>query len=188
VTISNIAMRDIVEAPFFLRLGSRMRGPKGTPVGQLRRVLISNVVVSNADSRQGALITGIPGHYIEDIKFHNIYIQHRGGGSKEAAAVAPPELETGYPDPGRFGPMPSHGFFIRHVRGLEMRDIEIRPMQEDLRPAFLLDDVEGADFIHIKLPQSAGPAVVLKDVKDFSIVQSRPVPDSYFESAEKKTL
>lgn len=45
VTITNITMRDIVNSPFFLRLGARMRGPEGTPVGVLRRVKISNVIV-----------------------------------------------------------------------------------------------------------------------------------------------
>src|SRR6266568_3398816 len=41
VTITNITMRDIVNAPFFLRLGNRARGPKETTtLGALRRVLI----------------------------------------------------------------------------------------------------------------------------------------------------
>ena len=43
ITITNITMRDIVSAPIFIRLGARMRGPAGIPVGALRRVLISNV-------------------------------------------------------------------------------------------------------------------------------------------------
>src|SRR5207248_7999744 len=47
VTISNITMRDVVNSPIFLRLGRRMRAPAGTPVGQLRRVNISNVVAYN---------------------------------------------------------------------------------------------------------------------------------------------
>jgi polygalacturonase len=68
VSINNITMRDIVDVPLFLRLGSRMRGPEGTPVGELRRVNISDIVVSNCASRQASLITGIPGHYIEDLK------------------------------------------------------------------------------------------------------------------------
>ncbi len=38
ITISGITMRDIRNAPFFLRLGARMRGPAGVPVGTLRRV------------------------------------------------------------------------------------------------------------------------------------------------------
>lgn len=46
VTITNITMRDIVNAPIFLRLGARMRGPEGTPVGKLRRINISDVLSS----------------------------------------------------------------------------------------------------------------------------------------------
>src|SRR5262245_28998774 len=51
ITISNLTMRDIVNSPIFLRLGSRMRGPAGVPVAKLRRVQISNVSVYNADPR-----------------------------------------------------------------------------------------------------------------------------------------
>ena len=40
IVISNITMRDIVNAPFFLRLGKRMRSPEGTPVGSMKRILI----------------------------------------------------------------------------------------------------------------------------------------------------
>jgi hypothetical protein len=188
ITISNIAMRDITDVPFFLRLGSRMRGPEGLPVGQFRRVMISNIVVSNAQSRQAAIISGIPGHYIEDVRFENIYIQHRGGGLKESAAIVVPELENVYPDPDRFGSMPAQGFFIRHVKGIDMRDIEIKSLQEDHRPAFVLDDVDGADFAHVKIPRNAGDSFVLKNVRDFSLSQSRPIPDTYFEYETEKTI
>jgi polygalacturonase len=188
VSISNITMRDITDVPFFLRLGSRMRGPEGVSIGQLRRVLISNVVVSNAQSKQAAIVTGIPSHYIEDVKFDNIYIEHRGGGKKEAALISPPEIENDYPDPNRFGPMPAHGFFIRHVKGIVMRDIEIKPLQDDLRPAFLLDDVDGADFMHAKLPRMAEESFVLKNVRNLSVVQSRPIPDTYLENVSERTL
>src|SRR6185295_15092652 len=44
ITISNITMRDVKNSPIFLRLGSRMRGRKGIAPGELRRVMISNVV------------------------------------------------------------------------------------------------------------------------------------------------
>jgi polygalacturonase len=189
VAITNITMRDIVDVPFFLRLGSRMRGPKGTPVGELRRVLISNVVVSNCDSRQATLITGIPGHTIEDVKLSNILVLHRGGGTKADAAIQPPELENVYPDPNRFGPMPAHGLYIRHAKRIEIKDVEIRPMQPDMRPGFVLEDVSGAELIHVKLPQTPEvPSVVLKNVKDFSVTQSKPLADAQLESAEQKTL
>lgn len=187
VTISNISMRDIVDVPFFFRLGSRMRGPAGVPIGHLRRVLVNNVIASNAASQQCALISGIPDHYIEDVRFSSIYIQHRGGGTKEDAAISVPEIENAYPEPGRFGPMPAQGFFIRHVKNIDMRDIAIKPMQDDARPAFVLDDVDGADFTHVKVPRGTR-AFSLKNVKHFSVLQSRPIPDTYLENTSEKTL
>jgi hypothetical protein len=165
-----------------------MRGPEGVPVGQLRRVNISNVVISNSDPRQCGIVTGIPGHYIEDVKFSNIYMQHRGGGTKENAAAQPSEQEREYPEPGRFGQMPAQGFFIRHVRGIDMQDIEIKPMTEDRRPAFVLEDVEEADFNHIELPRNAEENWRLKNVKGFGVSRSRPVQDVYLESAAQKSL
>ena len=84
VTIANITMRDIVSAPIFLRLGSRLRGPvESTKTGSLRRVILSNIVCSNSASHLGCIISGVPGHEIQDLTLRGIYIQHRGGGTKE---------------------------------------------------------------------------------------------------------
>ena len=189
VAITNITMRDIVDVPFFLRLGSRMRGPAGTPVGELRRVLISNIVVSNCASQQATIISGIPGHFIEDVRFNNILVQHQGGGTREDAAIQPAELENVYPDPNRFGPMPAHGFYIRHAKRIEIKDVEVRPMKPDMRPGFVLEDVTGAELIHVKLPRTPDvPSVVLRNVKEFSVTQSKPLADAQVESAEMKTL
>ena len=158
-------------------------------MGQLRRVNISNVVVSNCASKQAALITGIPGHAIEDIKFSDILIQHQGGGTGQDASTQVPELEKVYPDPNRFGTMPAHGFFIRHVRGLSMHDVEVKYASEDLRPAVLLEDVSGADFVHVKLQHAPNIATfALKNVENFSVNISKPLPDTYIEKAEQRTL
>jgi polygalacturonase len=153
ISITNITMRDIVSAPIFMRLGSRLRGPDGsTKTGALRRVLISNIVCSNAASRLGCVLSGVPGFPIEDVKLQHIYLQHRGGGTKEQAAIVPPENEHKYPEPNMFGDMPSQGFYLRHVRNIELSDIEVAAMTEDARPAFVLQDVDGADFFHVKTP------------------------------------
>jgi polygalacturonase len=189
ISISNITMRGVTDVPLFIRLGRRMRGPEGTPVGQLRRVNISNIVSSHGSSRQACLITGIPGHPIEDLKLSNVVILHEGGGTKEDAATEPPENETDYPDPNRFGPMPAHGFYIRHVKRLDISDIVVKYVKEDLRPGFVLEDVHGADFIHVKSAQAAGvPTFSLKNVSDFSIYLSRPIPDSHLEKVEQQQL
>ena len=189
VTISNIAMRDLVDVPLFIRLGSRLRAPEGTPVGQLRRVKITDVVVSNCASRQASIITGIPGHSIEDLSLSNIFVLHQGGGSKEDASIQPAELETTYPEPNRFGPMPTHGFFIRHVKNICMRDVQVAFEKPDLRPAVLLEDVAGADFIHVKLAHAPGVATyVMKNVEDFNLYLSHPLPETHFGRVEERSL
>jgi polygalacturonase len=156
VTISNITMRDIVSAPIFLRLGSRLRGPaESTKTGTLQRVMLSNIVCSNSASHLGCIISGVPGHEIQDLTLRGIYIQHRGGGSKEQAATVPPEDEAKYPEPNMFGDMPSQGFYLRHVKNITMSDIVVSAMSDDARPAIILQNVSGADLFHIKTPSAA---------------------------------
>jgi polygalacturonase len=190
VTISNITMRDISNPPIFLRLGFRGRGPKeSTTVGALRRVIISNVVVYNADPKYASIISGIPGHTIEDVRLSNVRIYYRGGGTKEQAALDPPEKEDTYPEPTMFGELPAYGFFIRHVKGLELRDVDVSFLKEDVRPPFWLNDVIGVDFQHVKAQRSEGvPTFVLKNVADFSTHQCWPLPDTRIDRVDAKKL
>lgn len=190
VTISNITMRDIISAPIFMRLGSRMRGPAGVPVGSLRRVIVSNIVVSNCASYLGSVISGIPGHPIENIKISDVYVQHQGGGTKEQAARAVLENENAYPEPGMFGAMPSHGFFIRHAKGVELSNIDIAPLKEDARPLIVMNDVENVDLFRIRAPKTAGvPAAVLNNVRNFSVSASKPLmADNQIAKADSQQL
>jgi polygalacturonase len=110
VTITNIAMRDIANSPIYIRLGGRMRGPDNTPVGAIRRVNISNVVVSNADSRYSSIISGLPNHPIEDVNLTNIRIQYKGGLSLEQVRQQPRELTNPFFNrPRRAAPGPTEG-------------------------------------------------------------------------------
>jgi len=187
VSITNITMRDIVSAPIFLRLGSRMRGPAGVPIGVLRRIVISNVVCSNSASSLGSILSGIPSHPIEDIQLNDIYIQHQGGGTAEAATIQPPEMENEYPEPSMFGRMPSHGFFLRHAKNISLSNVEISSLKEDLRPAFVLQDVQGADFFRVRTPRPTNvPTFALNNVDDFSVFRCKHVPDTRLEHADQK--
>ena len=187
IAISNITMRDIADLPIFMRLGSRMRGPAGRAVGQLRRVSISNLVASNTNGEFCSILSGIPGHEIEDVRLSDIMILSHGGGTSEDAAIKPPEKENGYPEPNMFGAMPAYGFYFRHIKGLQVSDVEVRTMKADARPAFVLDDVEHADFIHVKT-QPGGEAFGLENVRDFNVYLSRPVPETHLENVTEKKL
>jgi hypothetical protein len=132
IAISNITMRDTDDAPLFFRLNRRNRDPAETMrLGTLRRVLISNVVSYNSSSIAATILSGIPSNLIEDVKIANSYFANSGLpttlGSGDRAKPPPPattiqvpENKDGYPDPGRFGPTPSKGLFIRHLKNIEM--------------------------------------------------------------------
>jgi polygalacturonase len=187
VAITNTTMRDLVSGPLFLRLGRRLRGPKeSTQVGTLKRILVSNLECYNAP-RQASILTGIPGHLIEDVKLSNIYIETVGGGTADDANVIPPEQEDVYPDPERFGVTPSSGFFLRHMRHLEMSHVEIANTTPDARPSFSLTDIDRADFFAITAPRAATGAFAFHDVKDLRIGWSRAAPDTTLPTIDNKT-
>jgi polygalacturonase len=189
VTISNVTMRDIFNSPIFLRLGSRLRAPEGTATGALRRINISNFVVYNADPRYASIISGVPGHDIEDVRLNNIRIYYQGGGTKADADMVPQEMEKAYPEPRMFGVIPAYGFFIRHVKGIELNDVEVSVKAEDQRPAFLLQDVEGVEFNRVKAAHAASvPTFVLKNVTDFALRQSLTMPDTILKTAANKSF
>lgn len=190
IAITNTTMRDLVSPPIFMRLGSRLRGPKeSTKVGTLKRILISNLECYNAPMKVSSILSGIPGYGIEDVKLTNVYIESAGGGSAEMAGLQLPELEQKYPEPGMFGATPAYGFFLRHVRNFEMSHVEIATTAKDSRPAFHLEDVERADFFAITTqPGSENQSFALRGVKDMRIGWSRAAKDATISMAENKMV
>jgi polygalacturonase len=189
ITITNTTMRDLVSGPIFMRLGARLRGPKETTkVGTLKRILISNLVCYNAPLKVSSILSGIPDAAIEDVKLSNIYIETVGGATAEDAKVQPQELESKYPEPGMFGAMPASGFFLRHVRNVEMSHVEIANTTPDARPAFYLTSVDRADFFGITAPHNADGAFALHDVKDLRIGWSRAAADTTVSTVDNKML
>ena len=189
VAITNLTMRDITNTPIFVRLGARQRAPEGFQNSTLRRVIISNVVAYNVSAKQGALISGIPGHDIEDLTLNNIRIYFKGGGTKEQISTKVPDLIKSYPEPDQFGTTPSYGFFIRNVKDLKMSDVEVNFLKADQRPAFALDNVDGADFQHIRAQKVEGASTfILNSVKNFKVFNSTGVADAKISNADNKTL
>ena len=189
VTITNTTLRDLVSGPLFMRLGARLRGPKETTkVGTLKRILVSNLSCFNAPLRVSSVLSGIPGYPIEDVKLSNIYIETVGGATAEAAQVQPPEYENKYPEPQMFGAMPASGFFMRHMRNVELSHVEVANTTPDARPAFYLTDVERADFFAVTAPRGDNGAFAMHGVKDLRIGWSRAAADTTLASIDNKTL
>lgn len=211
VTVVNLTMRDIVNAPFFIRLGNRGRSPAGTPVGSIRRIKISDVVVVNADARYASIIAGLPGKPVEDVTLKNIRIHYKGGLTLEQVAqqpaelvnafflrgpgltgprdpFAPPEQEKAYPEPSMFGLLPSYGLFVRHAKNIVIENVDVSYLQEDRRSPVVLQDVAGISFKQFKAQRVDGvPCFRMKEVTDFSITDCPGFPDTHRAKIEAES-
>jgi polygalacturonase len=178
ITVDNLAMRDLTSAPLFIRLGSRMRAPEGTPIGAIRRINISNVTVSQANAPYASIVAGLADHPVEDVRISNLTVLH-GGGGKAADAERPiPEQADHYPEPSMFGVTPGYGLFARHVRNLEVHHADLRTAAPDGRPPVVLHDVDGASFDHVRLGHGAAtPSFLFQSVRGFALQDAQGLRD-----------
>jgi polygalacturonase len=200
IAITGNTLRDTIDAPFFLRLNRRNRGPKETMrPGTLRRILISNLVSHNSAASTASIFHGLPENLIEDVKLSDCYFGHEGLPTKmriqwgaetqpmpDWHTIQVPELETAYPELLQFGPTPSHGFFVRHLRNLEMSHIEIAPTHPDPRPAFYLENTYRTDFFAITAPPQ--PNFSLHKATDFRLAWSRAAKDTDRANADSEVI
>jgi len=172
IDISRIVMENVGNPIFIRlgdRGKTYARGG-GTPVGTLKNVRISDVVaevtvedrakaaravyknlkvdtspgVTDAEkSKSGPImITGIPGHYVEDVVLENIRISYPGGGTAEDAERVVAEDIARYPEQFFFGVLPAWGAYIRHARNIEFKNVQMQTRTPDVRKKIVLDDVE----------------------------------------------
>lgn len=175
----------------FIKLGHRNNDDH---FAVLRNIKVSNVHVDipydrpdkNYDLRGPELaffhnpfpcsITGLPGHEVENVTLENITISFPGHGN-DGLAILPlwrlkdvPEQAKEYPEFSMFGELPSWGFYVRHVKGLTMRNISVTAKGKDFRPAFVFDDVHGLHLEGISIAKINDQSpLVLRDVSDKAI-------------------
>ena len=173
ISISNIAM-TAVQTPVFIRLGDRARntGAPGTAaVSSLRNVQISNIT-AEAASFISSSVTGIPGHYVENILLENIQVTCPGGSTGTHAGEQVPEQEKAYPENRMFGNvLPAAGIYARHVKNITVHNMRLVMQSPDLRPVFVGDDINGAELKGIQVRHAAyeQPLVQLLQSRDVLI-------------------
>ena len=165
VVVTNLTMRDVMNAPIFIRLASRLRAPGALAPGAARRIAISNVVAHNVAPEHGIFIAGLAGHPVTDVRLAGIQLYSRGGGTRTDAGRSVPEMPRGYPEPLLFGPLPAWGLYIRHAARVQVSDLTLALLSADARPAIELDDVVAADIAGLRLrEQNSAGDWVLKNV------------------------
>jgi hypothetical protein len=88
-----------------------------------------------------------------------------------------------------FGEIPAYGFFIRHVRGLEMDSVSVSYLKEDARAPFIINDGKAIELRNVKAAHGVGiPAFFLSDIENFSIHDSYPLEELRLPSAKQRVV
>jgi polygalacturonase len=174
ITINNLTMMDVYDYAIYLSTGERNRTPHLTTTSRGRNILISNVIADGVGKMSGIQVMGLPQLPVEGIRLDNIRLVSRGGGTEADAAKIPKELGTGYPEPGKIGTLPAYGIYARHVRDLQLANINLSFETKDERPAAVFADVDGLDIDHLQPEAAPGvtAAVFGDDVKNLSVRNS----------------
>lgn len=127
-------------------------------LGGFKNVTIDNIRIKDT-FRSAIAIEPVDGAEIENVKLENIEIVCPGRATRGMAYMSVsrlkdvPENEKGYPEFTMFEELPSWGFYVRHVKGIQMHNIKLRLQEDDFRPAFVFDRVSDVRLSDISLPE-----------------------------------
>ncbi|MFC2099066.1 glycoside hydrolase family 28 protein [Bacteroidota bacterium] len=196
--IENVEISDIklynCAGPIFIRLGNRGRTydksikqvystdvkPEGRPVGKIRNIQIRNIearLTGRIDPpTECVMFTGLPDHYIEDVVLENIHFSYSGFGELDVKDRVVPEDEARYPKQLFFGVLPSYGLYLRHVKGLTVKNVTMELRDHDDRPAIVMDDVIESSFENVTfdIKPEAGSAMVIKNGINLQLTDLNP--------------
>jgi polygalacturonase len=180
VSISNITIEG-TNCPLFIRLGNRARKhTKDAPqpaVGKIRNIVISNVVAYNTGNYSSS-ITGIPGHYVENVSLSNIQLSNKGGVNNgdflgEIGKVK--EAEKGYPQPTIWKELPSSGLFIRHAKNIQIHGLMLNSEKKDVRTPIIAVDVNGLLIQSVSKINNSSSAVFFKGLNVMDVDIEKPL-------------
>ena len=138
-TVKNIRITDVVA-----KVTVENRAKAAEAAYKNVKIDTSPGVTDREKSKAGPImITGIPGHCIEDVVLENIKISYPGHGNEEDAERVVPEDGARYPEQFFFGVLPAWGAYIRHARNVEFKNVALTLRGLDARQRVVLDDVEG---------------------------------------------
>ncbi|MFH1195118.1 MAG: glycosyl hydrolase family 28 protein [bacterium] len=196
VFISDVVAKNTGNA-IFLRIGSRNRDNNLYAVSSMKNIIIKNVKVEvpigkpdKGYETEGPVekelqnlvpssIVGLPGQIIENITLENIEIIFDGGGKKEVAFIPldsldkVPERPKNYPEFSMFGELPAWGFYVRHADGIKMKNITLKLVEKDFRPAFVFDDSKNISLNGITLTQLTGQKTIV--LNDTNVAEIRAI-------------
>lgn len=144
--IDNITIRDSKitncgQAIFILLADRKRTVPNRNPrIGSISNIRFKNITGNNFTQQYPSIITGIPGHHIQNITFENINFNLKGGVQTKNQTVM--EYDGTYPEGSKFGNTNAFGFFIRHTDDISFTNCKIETELKDVRPWLIHENVK----------------------------------------------
>lgn len=144
--IDNINIHDCTisnsgQAIFVLLADRKRTVPNRKPrIGAISNIHFKNIKGDTFTQQYPSIITGIPGHNIQNITFENIDLNLKGGTQTANQTVM--EYDGKYPEGSYFGVTNAFGFFIRHTDEISFKNCKITVENQDARPWLVQEDVK----------------------------------------------
>lgn len=144
--IDNINIHDCTisnsgQAIFVLLADRKRTVPDRKPrIGAISNIRFKNIKGDAFTQQYPSIITGIPGHNIQNITFENIDLNLKGGIQTANQTVM--EYDGKYPEGSYFGVTNAFGFFIRHTDEVSFKNCKITVENQDARPWLVQEDVK----------------------------------------------
>ncbi|WNR45549.1 glycoside hydrolase family 28 protein [Paenibacillus roseipurpureus] len=149
VVTDNITFRRInmskVQGALFIQAGYRGQKPASAPVitSDIKNISFEDIKARNLTSTIGSgflgNITSTINFRLSNLSFKNIDIQYPGGLSTVPAS--PAEYDGTYPELSKYGNLPAYGFYLRHVDGITLDNVNISAASTDARQPIVMEDV-----------------------------------------------
>ncbi len=177
VRFSDITMQD-VQTPIFVVLGNRSYKPVGDSIyraGQIKNLVFKNIKATS-HSKMASSITAYPGTYVKNILLENIVLDNMGKGTDKDAEIAFPENPKAYPENRMYGAVyPASGFYIRHAKNIQLKNIQLSVRNQDARPSIVMEDMHNITISNLQAPTSSGNSATIKVIKSNDITINNPI-------------
>ncbi|MBL7817084.1 MAG: glycoside hydrolase family 28 protein [Saprospiraceae bacterium] len=129
-------------------------------------------------------IVGLPNYPVQDVTLENIEITYGGRGDKNIAHIpldkitTIPENPAQYPEFSMFGELPAWGFYMRHTEGVTMKNVKVKYIEEDFRPAFVFDDAKNIKLTDVDIATAKELPVIFLNNTEGVIFKNLKMPVS----------
>ncbi|WP_271766552.1 glycoside hydrolase family 28 protein [Aquimarina algiphila] len=160
MVFSNLVMKN-VPRPIFMTFAQQkacVDAPEEMyPMKSMHDFIFRGMVVDNTelDKNSAIFITGITGHYIENVLLEDIQMTIAGGGTLQDAQKANIKeytldvLDGWWPEFHLVGTLPSYGIYARHIKGLHIDNVHLKIKDNDKRPPIVFDDVVNGEISNV---------------------------------------